>query len=84
MDAHCQMRQVVYCITGLSVVSGLLGAVLLYKGFQGGELLVGSLGTGLGGLIGVLSSPRQQPPGVSVVNPPTPDAPVIPPKPEGG
>lgn len=49
---------VVMCITLVSMSAGAAGAWLTSKGYQGGELLIGTCGTGLGGLIALLSSTR--------------------------
>jgi hypothetical protein len=53
---------VVICITFVTIGALALGAWLTSKGYQGGELLLGTGGTGLGGLIGLLSSTRSQSP----------------------
>lgn len=55
---------VVICITFVSMAAGACGAWLVAKGYQGGEILLTTMGTGLGGLIALLSStgPRQSPP----------------------
>lgn len=69
---------VVICITVLSMAAGATGAWLTAKGYQGGELLIGTCGTGLGGLIAMLSSTRTSATGTpadpvqtTVVNPPS-------------
>jgi hypothetical protein len=54
---------VVICITVLSMAAGACGAWLVSKGYQGGELMIGTCGTGLGGLIAMLSSTRTTPAG---------------------
>lgn len=42
----------------LSVVAMGLGGLLLYKGFQGGELLIGAAISGMGGLVGIIQPRR--------------------------
>lgn len=54
---------VVICITFVTVVAVGGGAWLTAKGYQGGELLLSMAGTGLGGLIAMLSSTRSTPSG---------------------
>jgi hypothetical protein len=47
---------VVVCITIVTLVFGILGAWLIIKGFQAGEILTTTAGTGLGGLCGLVGS----------------------------
>ena len=61
MKSCGQTTFIILCISCLSLVSMLLGAYLLLKGFQSGELLVTNGGVaGLSGLIGYLGGNKQQ------------------------
>lgn len=55
------VRFVVGCITLISLICVLTGSLLLLAGYQSGELLVSAAGTGLGGLIGMISMRGQTP-----------------------
>lgn len=61
---------VVICITLVTLSAFTLGAWLTAKGYQGGELLLSAGGTGLGGLIAMLSSTHSATPTVSNDAPP--------------
>lgn len=64
---------VVNRITFLATVCAALGAGLIFKGFQSGELLIGAAITGLGSLGSILASPRppqKEPVDVKVTNDP--------------
>lgn len=77
------VRQAVLCVTFLGLIFAVIGGYLLLKGFQSGELFVGGATTGLGGLLGIISSPRQQPqpPDVTISGQP-PKVELTQPKPE--
>lgn len=63
---------VVMCITFVTVAALALGAWLTSKGYQGGEIMLTTGASGLGGLIAMLSSTRASTPtDVNVTNPPT-------------
>lgn len=54
------VQQAIRCVTLLGLVFAGIGGFLLWKGYQSGELFVGGATTGLGGLLGIISNPRQQ------------------------
>jgi hypothetical protein len=71
--AKSTVHIVVNRITLLAMVCATLGAGLIYKGFQSGELLIGAAITGLGSLGSILASPRtpsKDPVDVKVTNDP--------------
>lgn len=47
-------KYIISCITFLSFVALMSGAWLVFKGFEGGAVLIGAGGNGLTGLIGYL------------------------------
>jgi len=51
-DTHTPL--IVICITVITIVFGVLGAWLIVKGYQSGEMLTTIAGSGLGGLCGFL------------------------------
>lgn len=55
------IRLVIGCITFLATLFAILGAILLYKGYQSGELFVGGGLTAAGTLGAMLSSTRSTP-----------------------
>lgn len=62
----CIIRLAIQCITFIATASILVGGFLLWKGYGGGDVLIGIAGTAVGGLVGMISM-RQAPP------PPPPD-----------
>ncbi len=66
------VRWIVSCITLLSGIAFISGAILIYKGYNG-DLLVGGGLAGISGLVGMLSvsKPFQTPPDVKVSGTPT-------------
>lgn len=63
---------IVLCITVITALGLCLGAWLTSKGYQGGEILLTTGASGLGGLIALLSSTRGNGPAdVHVNNPPS-------------
>lgn len=66
---------VVLCITFVTVASLALGAWLTSKGYQGGEIMLTTGASGLGGLIAMLSSTRSSTPTITTVSNDTPPTP---------
>lgn len=54
------IRLAIICIASLSALFAVLGAFLLWKGYSGGDVLVSTAGTSVGGLVGMLSMRQRQ------------------------
>ena len=53
------VRFIVSWVGALALCAMGVGGTLLYKGFQGGELLIGAAITAIGGLLGTIQPPRR-------------------------
>jgi hypothetical protein len=49
------VRYIVTCVAILAALCIVAGAFLLWKGYSGGDVLISSASTAIGGLLGVLS-----------------------------
>lgn len=61
-EPACNIRLAILCITSIAVCSVLVGGFLLWKGYGGGDVLVGIAGTAVGGLVGMISMRNAAPP----------------------
>lgn len=51
----CIIQLAIKCITFIAFAAILVGGFLLWKGYSGGDVLVGIAGTAVGGLVGMIS-----------------------------
>lgn len=65
MNSAGATKFIVLCITILGLVSFVIGGLLVWKGFQGGELIAGGGSSAVTGLIGFLGGKMMTPAGTS-------------------